>query len=59
VVVHRGSEYRIDRIEPCSRDTGLAAFGFPAALVLRLLRRGEFRLLHEAPAAEPGVPASG
>ena len=48
VVVHAGAEHRVDRIEPCSRGDGLAAFGYPAALVLRILRRGEFRHLREA-----------
>jgi deazaflavin-dependent oxidoreductase (nitroreductase family) len=46
VVVSGGAEYRIDRIEPCDPATGLRAFGNPAALVLRLLHRREFRLLH-------------
>ncbi|GAA2725250.1 hypothetical protein CAE01nite_19010 [Cellulomonas aerilata] len=55
-VVHRGREHRVDRVEPCSRADGLAAFGNPAALVLRLLRRGEFRLLHEAPDGPAGPP---
>jgi deazaflavin-dependent oxidoreductase (nitroreductase family) len=59
VVVHRGVEHRIDRVEPCSRDRGLAAFGYPAALVLRLLRRGEFRLLHEATDGAPEAPRAG
>lgn len=45
VVVHRRTEYQIDKVEPCSRDDGLAAFGFPRALVLRLLRRRDFRRL--------------
>lgn len=52
VVVHRGAEYPIDRIEPYSSEEGLRAFGYPRALVLRLLRRHEFRHLHEA---EPGT----
>jgi hypothetical protein len=46
VVVSGRKEYRIDRIEPCGPDTGIRAFGNPAALVLRLLHRHEFRLLH-------------
>jgi deazaflavin-dependent oxidoreductase (nitroreductase family) len=41
-------EYRIDRIEPCDPETGLRAFGNPAALILRALRRREFRRLHVA-----------
>ena len=50
VVVHRGVEYQVDRIESCSTADGLAAFGFPRSLVLRLLRRREFRRLHVAEA---------
>jgi deazaflavin-dependent oxidoreductase (nitroreductase family) len=45
-VVFKGVEYEIDRIEQCDAEVGLRAFGYPAALVLRLLRRHEFRLLH-------------
>ena len=44
-VVVGGREYEIDRIEVCPPDVGLRAFGYPAALVLRLMRRREFRLL--------------
>ena len=47
VVISGGEEHRIDRIEPCDPDTGIRAYGYPAALVLRILRRHEFRLLHE------------
>lgn len=47
-VVFKGVEYPIDRIEPCDPEVGMRAFGYPAALVLRLLRRHEFRLLHRA-----------
>ena len=47
-VVVKGVEYPIDAIRPCDPDVGLRAFGYPAALVLRLLRRREFRLLHVA-----------
>jgi hypothetical protein len=47
-VVFKGVEYQIDRVEPCDPEVGLRAFGYPAALVLRLLRRHEFRLLHTA-----------
>jgi hypothetical protein len=46
VVVHHGVEYEIDRIEPRSTAAGLAAFAGVRALVLRLLRRREFRFLH-------------
>ncbi len=53
-IVFKGVEYRIDRIEHCTPEAGLRAFGNPAALVLRLLRRHEFRLLLEArPPASP------
>ena len=48
VVVYKGAEHHIDRIEPCSVQEGLSAFGYPRALVLRLLRRHEFRVLHES-----------
>ena len=47
-VVYRGVEYEIGRIGPCDRETGMAAFGYPAAFVLKLLRRHEFRLLSRA-----------
>jgi F420H(2)-dependent quinone reductase len=47
VLLH-GVVHRIDRIGPCAPDAGLRAFGFPAAAVLRLLNRREFRLLHRA-----------
>jgi hypothetical protein len=50
VVIHRAVEYQVDRIESCSTVDGLAAFGFPRSLVLRLLRRREFRRLHVAEA---------
>lgn len=53
VVVVHGVEHHIDRIEPCSVDDGLRAFGTSRAAVLRLLRRHEFRLLH---AADPSTP---
>ncbi|GGL00301.1 nitroreductase family deazaflavin-dependent oxidoreductase [Mangrovihabitans endophyticus] len=51
VVVYGGAEYQIDGIEPFGTAEGLQAFGNPAALVLRALRRREFRLLHTAPGA--------
>jgi deazaflavin-dependent oxidoreductase (nitroreductase family) len=44
-VVHRGRPYAVDGVEPCSTDDGLAAFGGVPGVVLRLLRRREFRLL--------------
>jgi deazaflavin-dependent oxidoreductase (nitroreductase family) len=48
VVVYQGVEHHIDRIEPCSVQEGLRAFGYPRALVLRVLRRHEFRVLGES-----------
>lgn len=47
-VLLRGVEHEIDRIGPCPPEAGLRAFGQPAAVVLKLLRRNEFRLLHRA-----------
>lgn len=47
VVVFQGAEYSITAIEPCETQIGLAAFG-AKAVVLRLLRRHEFRLLRTA-----------
>ena len=55
VVVSGGTEYRVDRIEPCDAATGIRAYGNPAALVLRLLRRHEFRLLHVGVAKREGA----
>lgn len=48
VIISDAAEYRIDRIEPCDSDTGIRAYGYPAALVLKMLKRHEFRLLHTA-----------
>ena len=44
-VVVRGVEHRVVAIEPCPTVQGRRAFGFPAQIVLTLLRRREFRLL--------------
>ncbi len=55
VVVSGGTEYRVDRIGPCDAATGIRAYGNPAALVLRLLRRHEFRLLHVGVAKREGA----
>lgn len=48
VVVYQGVEYQISGIGPLDRETGLRAFGNPAAVILRLLRRHEFRVLYQA-----------
>lgn len=45
----RGVTHRVVAIEPYPADAGRRAFGFPARLVLRLLRRNEFRLLRTTP----------
>lgn|SRR5690349_9467430 len=47
-VLHKGVTYRIEAVRTCDPDVGRRAFGRPAALVLRLLRRRDFRLLHAA-----------
>lgn len=44
-VVFRGKDYVVTAIEPYPVEPGRAAFGFPAAALLRMLRRKEFRLL--------------
>ena len=43
-----GVEHDVDGIEPYPVEAGRAAFGVPASLVLRVLRRGDFRFLREA-----------
>lgn len=55
-IVWHGREFVIDRIEPYPTDAGRRPFGRPASWLLTLLRRHEFRLLHEA--KPPGVPFS-
>jgi len=49
-VIVKRRRYRIDRIEVCSADDGLRAFGGAQALLLRVLHRHEFRRLHIAAA---------
>ena len=56
VVVDRGVEHEVVAIGDYSTEAGMRAFGNPAAAVLKLLRRSEFRLLETA-AAGPGEPA--
>jgi len=48
VIVYKGTEHYVDRIEPCDEAVGLNAFGPPATWVLKLLGRHEFRFLHSA-----------
>lgn len=40
-----GQWHQISAIEPYPSDAGRDAFGYPAKLVLQVLRRNEFRLL--------------
>lgn len=56
-IIWHGREHAVDGVAPCTTEAGLAAFGPPASVVLRLLRRHEFRLLHEAVADTPGRSA--
>lgn len=51
-LVVRGVTWHIVAIEPYPTRAGREAFGFPARLVLRALRRDEFRLLRPAHAAD-------
>ena len=55
-ITWHGHEVAIDRIEPYPTDAGRRAFGPPASWLLALLRRREFRFLHEAPAAHRPAP---
>jgi hypothetical protein len=48
VLVVGGAEYEIDGVTDYSTADGLKAFGYPRALILKLLRRRDFRLLHTA-----------
>jgi deazaflavin-dependent oxidoreductase (nitroreductase family) len=55
VVVHRGMDYRVTRIDPCSRDRGISAYPAPFRLILKATGREEFRLLRTDPEL-PGAP---
>lgn len=46
-VLVAGREHRIGAIEPLDTERGRAAFPLPARLLLRLLRKREYRLLRE------------
>lgn len=48
VVLRRGVTYRIDAVRPCDPEVGRRAFGRPTALLLRLARRREYRILQVA-----------
>jgi deazaflavin-dependent oxidoreductase (nitroreductase family) len=53
VVVFRGREYTVTRIEPCSRERGLNAYPALFRMILKVGGRKEFRLLGTGPAATP------
>jgi deazaflavin-dependent oxidoreductase (nitroreductase family) len=46
VLIVGGTEYVVDAVTDYSAEDGLKAFGYPRAVILKLLRRREFRLLH-------------
>lgn len=48
VLIVGGVEREIDAVTDYPTAEGLEAFGYPQALVLKVLRRKEFRLLHAA-----------
>jgi deazaflavin-dependent oxidoreductase (nitroreductase family) len=50
-IVYKGRVHRISAIEPYGRADALRAYGFWAALVLRLLGRHEYRFLREETAS--------
>jgi deazaflavin-dependent oxidoreductase (nitroreductase family) len=54
VVVDRGAEHEIVRIEDYPTEAGMRAFGHPAAAVLKVLRRKDFRLLSPRPPTGSG-----
>jgi deazaflavin-dependent oxidoreductase (nitroreductase family) len=54
-VVFKGVEYEIDRVEPYDTEMGRSAFGYPASLLLRVMRRHEFRRLHTLEQTAPGT----
>lgn len=48
VLIVHGDEHRIDAITEYPTEAGLAAFGYPRALILKLLQRKEFRHMRVA-----------
>jgi deazaflavin-dependent oxidoreductase (nitroreductase family) len=46
VLIVKNVEYDVDAVTAYPREDGLEAYGYPQKLVLKLLRREEFRLLH-------------
>ncbi|BDX33380.1 hypothetical protein TUM20985_39270 [Mycobacterium antarcticum] len=56
-IVVKGTDYHIAGIEPYPAEAGIRAFGYPAAFILKVFRRTEFRLLKTATRpAEPETP---
>ncbi|MCS5720048.1 hypothetical protein N1027_18105 [Herbiconiux sp. CPCC 205763] len=53
VVVRGRREWRIVGVKHLDADEGLRAFGNPAAVILKLLGKREFRVLGSPPCAEP------
>jgi hypothetical protein len=47
-IIRGGATFAIDRMDRLETAAGMRAFGAPRNLILRLLRRREFRLLHVA-----------
>jgi deazaflavin-dependent oxidoreductase (nitroreductase family) len=56
-VIHRGKEYSIERMDSLPPQQGLAAYPYPARLMLELSGQTEFRLLGTKP--ESSVPRGG
>lgn len=52
VVVVHGVEHRVGAPQPYDPERGRRAFGFPASLLLKLLRKKEYRLLAVSPPSE-------
>lgn len=52
VVTFKGVEHEIAGIEPFTPEAGRRAFGYPAAFILKLLRRRDFRFLRDAGAGQ-------
>ncbi len=43
MIVFQGARYQIAHVEPYDTPAGLRAFGYPRALMLKVLHRNEFR----------------
>lgn len=58
-VVVKGVPHHVTGIDPMSAEDGLRAFGVPAAWILRLARRHEFRLLRSTDARGDDIDPAG